>query len=70
MSQPSESLITINLDGKDVQVPAGLNLIDAAELHKVEIPHYCYHPRAWIGPRASRCSMKTVRPKSCGYPSR
>ena len=33
ISKAKEKLITINLDGKEVEVPAGMNLIDAATLH-------------------------------------
>lgn len=62
MSQPSDNLITINLDGKDVQVPAGLNLIDAAELHKVEIPHYCYHPKLSVPGNCRMCLVEMGTP--------
>ncbi|MBU1921293.1 (2Fe-2S)-binding protein [bacterium] len=33
----------IQIDGKPVEVPDGLNLIEAARLLNIEIPHYCYH---------------------------
>ncbi len=34
----------IILNGVEREVPDGLNLIQAADLFGVEIPHYCYHP--------------------------
>ena len=33
----------IIIDGKPLEVPEGLNLIEAARLVNIEIPHYCYH---------------------------
>jgi NADH-quinone oxidoreductase subunit G len=33
----------IEIDGKPVEVPDGYNLIEAARLLNIEIPHYCYH---------------------------
>ena len=35
--------VNIVLDGNEVEVPAGINLVDAAALFNKEIPHYCYH---------------------------
>lgn len=38
--------VTINVDGKDYQVAAGSNLVDAAKWHAGnDIPVFCYHPK-------------------------
>ena len=37
--------ITITLDGKPIEVPEGMNLVDACKLHGVTIPVFCYHPK-------------------------
>ncbi|MFZ5907270.1 MAG: molybdopterin-dependent oxidoreductase [Nitrospirota bacterium] len=37
-----EQLVTVQIDGKTVEVPAGMNLIDAAERAGVHIPNLCY----------------------------
>ena len=37
-------MVKIILDDEEVEVPAGINLIEAAALHGKEVPHYCYHP--------------------------
>ncbi len=37
-------MITITIDGHEVQVTEGTNLVDAARRVGVEIPTYCYHP--------------------------
>jgi NADH-quinone oxidoreductase subunit G len=37
-------VVTLTIDGKEVQVPEGTNLVDAAASVGIEIPTYCYHP--------------------------
>jgi NADH dehydrogenase/NADH:ubiquinone oxidoreductase subunit G len=37
-----EKLIKFQIDGKEAEAPAGMNLIDAAELSGVHIPNLCY----------------------------
>lgn len=57
MSEDTTNLVTINIDGKDYQVAAKQNLIDAAHSVGIEIPHYCYHPKL---PMAGSCRMCLV----------
>lgn len=47
-------MATFSLNGKQVEAPDGLNLIEAAKLHGVDIPHYCYHPGLSV---AGNCRM-------------
>ena len=37
--------VTLTIDGKEVSVPAGVNVIEAARHAGKLVPHYCYHPR-------------------------
>ncbi len=37
--------VNVTIDGKQVTVPAGTNIIEAARHVNTEVPHYCYHPR-------------------------
>ncbi len=37
-----EDIVKINIDGREVEVPAGINLIDAAEIAGIHIPNLCY----------------------------
>jgi NADH-quinone oxidoreductase subunit G len=62
MSDSNSNLITINLDGREVEVPSGMNLIDAAELHGVEIPHYCYHPKLSVAGNCRMCLIEMGTP--------
>jgi NADH-quinone oxidoreductase subunit G len=46
------------IDGRDVTVPAGTGLVEAAEELGIEIPVFCYEPR--IGPAVGACRMCLV----------
>ena len=37
-----EELVELTIDGKEIEVPAGMNLIDAAERAGIHIPNLCY----------------------------
>jgi NADH-quinone oxidoreductase subunit G len=55
----------LNVNGKEVEVPAGTNLIEAARAAGVEVPHYCYHPGLSIAGQCRLCMVdieKTPRP--------
>ncbi len=54
--------ITINVDGKDVEVPKGINAIEAAKLHGKEIPHYCYHPKLSVAGNCRMCMIEMGMP--------
>ena len=49
--------VTCTVDGKEVVVKPGTNMIDAAEQVGAEIPYYCWHPRLSI---AANCRMCLV----------
>ena len=48
----------LEIDGKPVEVPAGLNLIEAARLLNVEIPHYCYHAGLTVVGSCRMCQVE------------
>jgi NADH-quinone oxidoreductase subunit G len=55
----------LTVDGKDVEVPAGTNLIETARRLGIEVPHYCYHPGLPIAGACRLCMVdieKTPRP--------
>lgn len=37
-----EKLVKLQIDGREIEAPAGMNLIDAAELAGIHIPNLCY----------------------------
>ncbi|HLH77937.1 MAG TPA: 2Fe-2S iron-sulfur cluster-binding protein [Candidatus Binataceae bacterium] len=51
----------ITIDGKQLEVPAGINLITAAELAGVEIPHYCYHPALTVVGNCRMCLVEVEK---------
>ena len=56
MSAPE--LVTVTIDGREVQVPKGLGLVEAALQAGIEIPVFCYEPR--LGPPVGACRMCLV----------
>lgn len=63
MSQPAKpDLVTVNIDGKEIAVPKGTNVIEAAHLAGVDIPHYCYHPKLSIVGNCRMCLIEMGMP--------
>jgi NADH-quinone oxidoreductase subunit G len=65
-------LVKLTIEGREVEVPRGTSVLEAAKLAGVLIPHYCYHPSL---PVAGVCRMCLVeiekQPKlaaSCATP--
>jgi len=52
-------MATLTIDGKEITIPDGqrLNVIQAASLAGIEIPHYCWHPGLSV---AGSCRMCLV----------
>ena len=55
--------VKLTIDGKEVVAPKGLNLIAAAKLAGIEVPHYCYHPKLAIVGNCRMCLVDTGMPK-------
>jgi NADH-quinone oxidoreductase subunit G len=58
-------MLDIEIDGKQVQVPAGSTIMDAAQLVGVYIPHFCYHKKLSI---AANCRMCLVQVEKAPKP--
>jgi NADH-quinone oxidoreductase subunit G len=57
-------LITINVDGRDVQVPAKIQLIEALRNHaKVDTPAFCYHPDLSVAGNCRICLVEVAGPR-------
>jgi len=50
--------VNITVDGKEIQVPKGMNLIEAAREAGVEIPHYCYHKDLSVAGNCRMCQVQ------------
>jgi NADH-quinone oxidoreductase chain G len=54
MPEETPQLITVTIDGREVQVPPGTVVWKAAQMLGIEIPIYCYHPKM---PPLGACRM-------------
>ncbi len=54
----SADLVTVTIDGQQVRVPKGTNLIEAARMVHCEIPHYCYHQNLSIAGNCRMCKVQ------------
>ena len=59
LNPPSADLVNIKINGVQVQVPKGENLIESARRIGVDVPYFCYHPRLSKGD-AANCRMCLV----------
>jgi len=61
--EPTPSnLIPVNIDGRDIAVPKGTNLIEAAARLGIEIPHFCYHPKLSVAGNCRMCLVEMGTP--------
>jgi len=37
-------MVNLTIDGREVSVPKGTTILEAAQTVGIEVPHYCYHP--------------------------
>ena len=58
MPRPEVKTITFTLDGREVEAPEGMMLVDAAKYGDVEIPVFCYEPK--LGQPVGACRMCLV----------
>jgi NADH-quinone oxidoreductase subunit G len=56
-------LLNVQIDGAWVQVPKGLNVIEAAKRFGKFIPHYCYHPKLSVVGNCRMCLIEMAMPK-------
>ncbi len=50
--------VTLTIDGLEVVVKPGTNLIEAARVAGREVPYYCYHPRLSIAANCRMCMVE------------
>ncbi len=57
-SSPPKETFTIVFDGTPIEVPKHVNLIEAAKLAGIEIPHFCFHPRLSVVGQCRMCLVE------------
>ena len=55
---PQKKTLTVVFDGVPIEVPPGINLIEAAKLAGIEIPHFCFHPRLTVVGQCRMCLVE------------
>jgi NADH-quinone oxidoreductase subunit G len=58
MPRPAVHTITFSIDGREVQAPENIMLVDAAKYGDIEIPVFCYEPK--LGAPVGACRMCLV----------
>lgn len=63
MIQPAKpDLVTVFIDGKEIAVPKGTNVIEAAKLVGTDVPHYCYHEKLSVAGNCRMCLIELGMP--------
>ncbi len=55
--------VTLTIDGKQITVPAGMLIVDAARKVGVDIPVFCYHPKMQPAGMCRMCLVEIGRPQ-------
>lgn len=55
-------LVTVKIDDREISVPKGTNVIEAAAQLNVEVPHYCYHPKLSAPGNCRMCLVEIGMP--------
>ena len=58
-------MLTLEVDGKSVQVPNGSTVMDAAHKLDIYVPHFCWHKKLTI---AANCRMCLVQVEKAPKP--
>lgn len=64
-------LVTVKIDDREIAVPKGTNVIEAAARLNIEVPHYCYHPKLSAPGNCRMCLVELgmpMRDRATGEP--
>src|SRR5688572_1911377 len=68
----SETMPKMTIDGVEIEVPAGITVLQACEMAGKEIPRFCYHERLSVAGNCRMCLVEQEKaPKpiaSCAMP--
>src|SRR6516165_7506473 len=66
-------MVTLTIDGREVEVPAGTTILQACQHAGIEVAHFCYHERLSIPGNCRMCLVEIEKsPKpiaSCAMPA-
>ena len=54
-------MVTVTIDGKQIQANEGQTVIEAARAHGIEIPHFCWHPKLSVAGNCRMCLVEVEK---------
>ena len=60
-AQPTEDLVTIEVDGQPMQARKGAMLIDITDQAGIYIPRFCYHKKLTVAANCRMCLVEVER---------
>ena len=66
LPKPDSKRVVINVDGADVEVPEGTNLVEALKAIGIDTPHFCYHQDLPVAGNCRQCMVETDGPRGMG----
>ena len=54
-------MVTVTIDGKQIQANPGQTIIEAARDHGMEIPHFCWHPKLSVAGNCRMCLVEVEK---------
>ncbi len=57
----TEDMVTITVDGKEVQAPKGAMLIEVTDAHNIKVPRFCYHKKLAIAANCRMCLVEVEK---------
>ena len=57
---PGEGTVTLTIDGRNVTVPKGTNVLMAARGMGIDVPYFCYHPGLSIAAACRQCLVEVA----------
>jgi len=57
----NEDMVTITVDGQQVQAPKGAMLIEVTDAHNIKVPRFCYHKKLAIAANCRMCLVEVEK---------
>ncbi len=61
MPDAQPGTVKITIDDKEVRVPSGRTVLEAAVDHGIEIPHFCWHPKLSVAGNCRMCLVEVEK---------
>ena len=60
-NQAAEDMVTITVDGNEVQAPKGAMLIEVTDAQNIKVPRFCYHKKLAIAANCRMCLVEVEK---------